>query len=278
MIADAPVSMGQEARVTKMGGYRFFAGWRSDPFFFGTMGALNNLQFAGGQDFFTEKNICGIVLEVPDAVLGPGAGFQLWARTVAHIDGKWVQAERGARPSQTPVLTGDQNTAYRAARPAGDAAFIPVFAHSLEHTGGFSTEEATRVAKTLLPDVLRYDPRRPARFPDNGRTLTDDAADVFPDPHHQRKGEGRRRRAMHCDLLADFPYVRPAPRSRPATLSIPKKPAQRSNCGMKNRPLLILAIAAVLVLWIVLQKHGRHRGHPAEAGRRRSSSASSPFW
>jgi len=31
----------------------------------------------------------------------------------------------------------------------------------------------------MLPEVMPYDPTRPARFPDNGRTLTDDAVDVF---------------------------------------------------------------------------------------------------
>jgi hypothetical protein len=36
-------------------------------------------------------------------------------------------------------------------------------------------KEARRVARTLLPDMLSYDPRRPASF----RTLTDDAADAF---------------------------------------------------------------------------------------------------
>jgi hypothetical protein len=32
---------------------------------------------------------------------------------------------------------------------------------------------------TLLPDILPYDSSRPASFPDNGRTLTDDAFDFF---------------------------------------------------------------------------------------------------
>ena len=35
------------------------------------------------------------------------------------------------------------------------------------------------MAGTLLPDILSYDPTRPASFPSNGRTLTDDAADAF---------------------------------------------------------------------------------------------------
>ena len=47
IIEGAPVSTGREARVTEAGGYRIFAGWRSDPFFFDTMGALNDLQFTG---------------------------------------------------------------------------------------------------------------------------------------------------------------------------------------------------------------------------------------
>ena len=38
---------------------------------------------------------------------------------------------------------------------------------------------AKRVAETLLPDLLRYDPTRPASFPRNGRSLTDDVSDYF---------------------------------------------------------------------------------------------------
>ena len=40
IIEGAPVSIAPEALVTENGDYRFFAGWRSDPFFFDTMGAL----------------------------------------------------------------------------------------------------------------------------------------------------------------------------------------------------------------------------------------------
>jgi hypothetical protein len=36
-----------------------------------------------------------------------------------------------------------------------------------------------RVAETMLPEVLHYDRTRQASFPDSGRTLTDDAVDVF---------------------------------------------------------------------------------------------------
>ncbi len=47
IVEGVPVSTGKETRVTEAGDHRFFAGWRSDPFFFDVGGALNNLQFTG---------------------------------------------------------------------------------------------------------------------------------------------------------------------------------------------------------------------------------------
>jgi hypothetical protein len=163
IVEGAPVSMGREAKVTQAGDYRFFAGWRSDPFFFDA-GAFNNFQFVG-KDFFGDKAICSIALEVPNAALAKSL-MGLYARTVISTDGgrSWVQAERGARPSQTPFLSGEQNEAYRAAEPKDDARFVGVFAHSLEHLGGFTPAEARRVAGTLLPDLIYYDSARPASW------------------------------------------------------------------------------------------------------------------
>ncbi|HEU4993814.1 MAG TPA: DUF4331 family protein [Gemmatimonadaceae bacterium] len=204
IVEGAPVSMGRKTQVTEAGDYRFFAGWRSDPFFFDG-GGLNNFQFTG-TDFFADKDICSIALVVPNADLGTKE-IRLWARTLARLDdGSWVQADRGARPSQTVFLTGDENEAYRAARPADDARFIAVFGHSLEHTGGFSPEEAKRAAATLLPDLLRYDPTRPASYPDNGRKPSDDVADAFLTVITNGKitGDGI---GPHGDLLPEFPYL-----------------------------------------------------------------------
>ena len=48
IVQGAPVSTGREAQVTEAGAYCFFAGWRSDPFFFDAGGALNNLAVHGG--------------------------------------------------------------------------------------------------------------------------------------------------------------------------------------------------------------------------------------
>ena len=178
----------------------------AEPFFFDA-GAFNNFQFTG-TDFFADKDICSIALEVPNATLGPKL-MGLWARTVIQVEGAgggWVQAERGARASQTPFLTGEQNEAYRAAGPADDARFVGTFAHSLEHTGGFAPVEARRVAGTLLPDLLYYDPTRPASYPDNGRKPSDDAADAFLIVITNGKvtGDGI---GPHGDLLTEFPYL-----------------------------------------------------------------------
>src|ERR1700744_6517154 len=65
IVEGAPVSLQREARVTEAGEYRFFAGWRSDPFFFDPLGAINGFQFSGN-DFFTDKDVCSIALELPN--------------------------------------------------------------------------------------------------------------------------------------------------------------------------------------------------------------------
>jgi hypothetical protein len=204
IVERTPVSTGREAHVTDAGGYRFFAGWRSDPFFFDVQGALNNLQFTGN-DFFADKDICSIAIELPNSALGAGK-VGLWARTLANEGGKWVQADRGARPQQTPFLSGEANAAYLAAEPAGDARFVPVFAHALEHAGGYTPEDATRVAGTLLPDILFYDPKRPASFPNNGRLLTDDVVAFFIPILTNGKVKGDKV-GPHSDVLGAFPYV-----------------------------------------------------------------------
>jgi len=207
IVEGAPVSMSRAALVTEAGDYRFFAGWRSEPFFFfDTLGAINNLQFTG-DDFFADKNVCSIVLEAPNLALGPSA-VGLWARTLDGSSGSWVQAERGARPQQAVFLPGEAREAYLAGDPANDAHFIPIFAHSLEHAGGYAPEEAKRVAETLLPDVMPYDPTRRASFPDNGRTLTDDAADAFMTILTNGKVTGDNV-GPHDDLLSVFPYLGP---------------------------------------------------------------------
>jgi hypothetical protein len=205
LVDEAPVSMDRSETVTHGGGHRFFAGWRSDPFFFDPIGAFNGFQF--GKDFFGDKDVCSIVLEVPNSVFGPGSAG-LWARTITRKSGRLVQVDRGALAAQSVFLTGDDRDAYLGAEPTSDDGFLATFAHSLEHTGGYKPHEAMRVAKTLLPDILPYDHRIATSYPRNGRSLTDDAMASFLAVITNGKVTSHGLKP-HDDLLSYFPYVGP---------------------------------------------------------------------
>jgi len=206
IVQQIPVSVGREAVVTEAGEYRFFFGWRSDPFFFDVNGNFNHMQFTG-DDFFLDKNVCSIVIELPNADLG-SRRVGIWARTLDKTAEGWVQADRGGRPLQAVFLPGDEREAYLSGEPADDGRFIGVFAYQLGHTGDYTPEDAVSVARKLLPDILSYDPRRPTRFPDNGRTLTDDVVDGFLSMLSNGKVTGDKV-GPHGDLLDEFPYLGP---------------------------------------------------------------------
>jgi hypothetical protein len=206
IVQGAPVSVGNEALVTQVGDFRFFFGWRSDPFFFDVNGNFNHMQFTG-DDFFKDKNVCSIVIELPNSALGNN-DVGIWARTVDKAAEGWVQADRGGRPMQAVFLVGEEREAYLSAEPADDDHFIGVFAHELEHSGGYTAEDALAVARKLLPDILSYNPREPVRYPHNGRTLTDDVVDVFLSIYTNGKVTGDKV-GPHSDLLDAFPYLGP---------------------------------------------------------------------
>jgi uncharacterized protein DUF4331 len=116
IVKEAPVSVGREASVANAGDYRFFFGWRSDPFFFDANGLFNQMQFTG-DDFFADKDICSIVLELPNSALGTHE-VGLWARTADKTKEGWMQADRGGRPLQAVFLPGEERQAYLNGQPA----------------------------------------------------------------------------------------------------------------------------------------------------------------
>ena len=134
LVENAPVSVEHEALVTKAGDFRFFFGWRSDPFFFDVNGNFNHMQFTG-DDFFKDKNVCSIALELPNSELGTNK-VGIWARTVDKTGDGWIQADRGGRPLQAVFLPGEKKEEYLSGEPANDVRFTGVFAHELEHSGG----------------------------------------------------------------------------------------------------------------------------------------------
>jgi Domain of unknown function (DUF4331) len=213
IIEGAPVSTGHDAQVTQAGEYRFFAGWRSDPFFYDVGGALNEFRFTC-DDYFADKDVCSIVLELPNSELG-GTEVRLWHRTLLPSDGAgWVQADRGARTQQvTFLLPNEDKETYLAGEPADDARFVSTIARTLEHAGGYAPAEATRLAESMLPDVLPYDPTRPVAYPDNGRLFTDDVGDylvaILTNGRVTEDNVG-----PHDDFLSEFPYLGPPHESR----------------------------------------------------------------
>jgi Domain of unknown function (DUF4331) len=205
IVQQAPVSFGQEGLVTNAGDHRFFFGWRSDPFFFDVNGNFNHMQFTG-DDFFKDKNICSVVIELANSVLRPNH-VGIWGRILVKTQEGWIQVERGRRPMQAVFLVGEEREAYLSGEPANDDRFIGVFAHELEHTGGYSPEDAAEIARRLLKDILPYNPRERVRFPDNDRTLTDDVVDVCLSIYANRNVTDKV--GPHRDLLGEFPYLGP---------------------------------------------------------------------
>jgi hypothetical protein len=73
------------------------------------------------------------------------------------------------------------------------------------------------VAGTLLPDILSFDRKRPASFPNNCRTVSDDVVDVFLPILTNRRVAGDKV-GPHSDLLGAFPYLGSPQKARSAEL------------------------------------------------------------
>jgi Domain of unknown function (DUF4331) len=90
LFQDVSVSFGEEAIINTMSDpagdeYCFFAGIRSDPFFFDLDGMKNNMQFTGA-DTFLDKNVFSIVLEIPNTALGNNPKVGIWYRVLIPKD------------------------------------------------------------------------------------------------------------------------------------------------------------------------------------------------
>ncbi|MEU0402751.1 DUF4331 family protein [Streptomyces sp. NPDC006197] len=206
IFTDVPVAFGSEPTTAESGPYKFFAGFRSDPFFADLDGIVAKFQWTG-VDWGADKNVFALVLEMPDAELGTHPVIGVWGRVSLWQDGQLKSVDRGAHPSLTAYFNAeDVKDAYNAGEPADDwATYHEPWAEVLEHFGGYDRPAAEEALRTVLPDVLRYDRGAPAAYP-NGRTLTDDVtsarlamltAGKVPTDHI----------GPHTDLLPDFPYL-----------------------------------------------------------------------
>jgi hypothetical protein len=205
IIQNAPVSFGSEAQVTTQGDYRFYAGLRSDPFFFDLMGFCNNLHFTG-TDFFADKEVFGMVLEVPNSALGDHPNVGLWCRILAPQGGALVQITRMALPLVCTLFAGaEDKPRFHQAEPAQDRALFQTQFVNLLTQLGHSAEQAQALTQRFLPNILSYDYTSAAGF-FNGRKLTDDVADTMLALVTNGKITSDEV-GPHSDYLGTFPYL-----------------------------------------------------------------------
>jgi Domain of unknown function (DUF4331) len=225
IISDAEVSLGPVPNVIKAGNYTFFAGARSDAFFFDYDGIKNLYDTSGkknftdmhvglkhpwsGVDSNTEANIFSQVLELPTSELGANPMIRIWGRCSIREGGALKHADRAGHPSISSFFnTDDTKLEYNASEPVNDyKRWLDQFVHLMGHTGGYTREEAIAAIDEhgILPDMLGYDPSKPAAYP-NGRVFTDDVINARL--AFLSKGEippdGLK---PHTDFLKNFPYL-----------------------------------------------------------------------
>jgi Domain of unknown function (DUF4331) len=225
IFADVEVSFGATPNIVKSDGYTFFAGSRSDAFFFDYDGIKNLFDTSGkknftdlhlggkspwtGVDSNTEANVFSTVMELPTSELGASPEVRIWGRCSVLQDGKLLHVDRAGHPSVSSFFnTDDTKLEFNASEPVNDRErWTEQFVHLMGHTGNYSREEAIAAidAHGILPDMLTYDPSKPAKYP-NGRVFADDVID------HRlsflSKGEippdGL---APHTDILEEFPFI-----------------------------------------------------------------------
>jgi hypothetical protein len=225
IIADAEGSFGARSNVVKSGAYTFFAGSRSDAFFFDYDGIKNLFDTRGGRNFTaphlggkspwtgvdsnTEANVFSMVIELPTSELAPKPEIHIWGRCSVRRDGKLLHVDRAGRPSVSSFFNTDETKEeYNASEPVNDRQrWLELFIHLMGHTGNYTREEAIAAIDKdrILPDMLSFDPSKPAKYP-NGRVFTDDVID------HRlaflSKGDipsdGLK---PHTDILTEFPYI-----------------------------------------------------------------------
>jgi Domain of unknown function (DUF4331) len=219
------VSFGPTANVAHAGDYTFAAGARSDAFFFDFDGIKNLFDITGGRNFTAPHlggtspwtgldsnltaNVFSIAIELPTAELGADPHIRIWGRCSLKRDGELLHVDRAGHPSVSSFFnTDDTKEEYNASVPVNDRArWTAQFVHLMGHTGGYTEEEAVAEIDTegTLPDMLTFDPAKPAKYP-NGRVFTDDVIDYRL--AFLTKGDcPPSGLAPHTDTLDVFPYL-----------------------------------------------------------------------
>jgi hypothetical protein len=136
-IIDAEVSFGAEPNIVRSGPYTFFAGNRSDAFFFDYDGIKNLFDTKGGRNFTAphlggkspwtgqdsnvESNVFSMVLELPTVELGAKPAVRIWGRCSVRRDGKLLHVDRAGHPSVSSFFNTDETKEeYNGSEPIND--------------------------------------------------------------------------------------------------------------------------------------------------------------
>ena len=233
IVKDAEVSFGAKPNIVRSGPITFFAGLRSDAFFIDFAGILSMFDHKGGKNFtgfdgrpsperwtgsdlFANQNVFSMALELPTAMLGANPTIRLWGRVSIRRNGKLVPVDRSGHPTLANFFMTDKTKpVFNRSEPLHDREqFMAEFVHTLEHVGEYSEAEARALIdrEAILPDMLTYDPSKPAGYP-NGRLRTDHvvAHRLAMLSNNQVPPDGLK---PHDDLLENFPYLG-TPHERP---------------------------------------------------------------
>jgi hypothetical protein len=193
-----PVSFDGDAGVVESGDYEFFVGIRSDPFFFDLEGFQHDFEFTG-EDFFIDKNVFSIVLEMPNKALGEGQiGF--WCRVLGPENGDLSQIDRMGRPLTNMLYTeGEDKNAFNQVGPDQDRdLFLETFVERLQFRGGPDGRGDPLAGRPgLRPPRRRGFPQRPQARRRRHRRR---AGSVHQRANHLRRGLSPPRHAVLLPL------------------------------------------------------------------------------
>ena len=123
IITDAEVSFSAKPNIIRSGSYTFFAGSRSDAFFFDFDGIKNLFDTSGkrnftephlggkspwtGVDSNTEANVGSTVIELPTSEINPKPEMHIWGRCSVRRDGRLLHVDRAGHPSVSCFFNTD---------------------------------------------------------------------------------------------------------------------------------------------------------------------------
>ncbi len=149
-----------------------------------------------------------MAVELPTSEFGPDPHIGVWGRCSLRLDGQLLHVDRAGHPSCSSFFNRDETKEeYDAGEPIHDRErWLDQFACHMSSTGNYTREAIAAIdAEGLLPDMLMFDPSKPAQYP-NGRSFTDDV--IYQRLTMLSMGRmsptGLR---PHTDLLSDFPYL-----------------------------------------------------------------------